>query len=278
METEDMNAVKALLAGLIDYAGLFPPASLEMPTVVRNFAAFREGEYARALGRFIVPANRLDEFEDAQRAYGLPFRLSVLTGSALTTEVRSNVANIEAIEFKAESARDISQAIEAMPAGIEAYFEIPVHRDPSAMIALLSEAGVRAKIRTGGTTADMFPTSSQVARFLECCARARVPFKATAGLHHPIRSIHRFTYEPDSPSGWMHGFLNVFLAAALVYHGGAEYDAIQTLDETSRDAFRFDESGVSWRSHRLTTHQLLRARGSIRSSSRSAGSCFSRFA
>jgi len=34
-----------------------------------------------------------------------------------------------------------------------------------------------------------------------------VPFKATAGLHHPLRCIHPLTHEPNSPAAAMHGFL-----------------------------------------------------------------------
>ena len=59
--------LRILLRGLIDYAGLFPPASLDMADAVRNYAAYREGEHAWALGRFVVPAARLEEFERVAR-------------------------------------------------------------------------------------------------------------------------------------------------------------------------------------------------------------------
>ena len=56
-----MSAVTALLSGLIDYAGLYPPAGLDMRSAVRNYLSYRRGRNAMALGRFIVEVNRLEE-------------------------------------------------------------------------------------------------------------------------------------------------------------------------------------------------------------------------
>ena len=64
-----MSAIKALMTGLIDYAGLFPPASLDMETAVRNYRSYLHGEHAWMLGHFVLPANRLREFSDAFRYY-----------------------------------------------------------------------------------------------------------------------------------------------------------------------------------------------------------------
>ena len=55
------KSLRALLEHLIDYAGLFPPAALSMQDAVRNYARYREGEYAWALGPFIVPKERAAE-------------------------------------------------------------------------------------------------------------------------------------------------------------------------------------------------------------------------
>jgi hypothetical protein len=87
-----------------------------------------------------------------------------------------------------------------------------------------------------------------------------VPFKATAGLHHPLRSIHRLTYKDDSPSGTMHGFLNVFLAAASVEKGIDAETCAKLLEEQSSEAFRFDTDGIEWRGHRLTRDEIVSTR------------------
>src|SRR3954462_6649491 len=58
-----MKAVDALLAGLVDYAGLFPPAGEDMRTALENYAAYAKGPDRPALGRFIVPVTRWEEGE-----------------------------------------------------------------------------------------------------------------------------------------------------------------------------------------------------------------------
>jgi hypothetical protein len=98
------------------------------------------------------------------------------------------------------------------------------------------------------------------AGFMAACVRAGVAFKATAGLHHAVRSVHRLTYEPDSPFGLMHGFLNVLLAAAFAGAGTEEATVAELLEETSAAEFRFDDGGVTWRGLGLKNEQLTRAR------------------
>src|SRR6185436_2132053 len=55
------RSLRVLLADLIDYAGLFPPAALSMQDAVRNYARYAEGEHAWMLGKFVVPEARRAE-------------------------------------------------------------------------------------------------------------------------------------------------------------------------------------------------------------------------
>ena len=121
-------------------------------------------------------------------------------------------------------------------------------------------AGTRAKIRTGGVTADLFPSPEALADFLLQCAQRKLAFKATAGLHHAVRGVYKLTYEPDSACATMHGFLNVLLAACLAWYDGSPAQVRATLEETDAAAFRFDDTGVSWHGHRLSNAQLAAAR------------------
>jgi hypothetical protein len=102
------------------------------------------------------------------------------------------------------------------------------------------------------------------------CKTQSVPFKATAGLHHPIRGEYRFTYEADSTKGTMYGFLNVFVAAALVAAGANEDTGIAALEETHASAFEFHDDYLQWRDNRISAEQLaaVRERSAI-----SFGSC-----
>ena len=289
--TDSVDAAAVLLRDLIDYAGLFPPASLAMAPSVANYDTYSRSEWSWILGRFIVPVARLAEFEEAFAGLPAPtpgtgfttWRLSVLLGSdpvadvagirefhARTTSSSSGRrAVIESVEVKVGSSEEIKRLSGIIPAELVTYFEIPVS-SCAECIATMAGCGRGAKIRTGGETADKFPAPENIVEFIRLCAAANVPFKATAGLHHPLRSVHRFTYQPDSPSGIMHGFVNVFLAAAFLRAGMEATLAVQLLEEQSADAFHFDADGVDWREHRLSQREIAAAR---RSFAVSFGSC-----
>ncbi|MCG3160442.1 MAG: hypothetical protein JMDDDDMK_01511 [Acidobacteria bacterium] len=266
-------SIQALLAGLIDYAGLFPPAALDMASAVSRYASYRKGETNWMLGRFIAPVARLDEFEkvaaDHLRQDGAPWLLSALGGGDLKSDLEkvaefnernSGRAVIDTIEIKAERAADIEHAMEMMPATLTPYFEISIAHDPGDLIKLISALGARAKVRTGGVTAESFPSSLKLASFIKVCADEDAPFKATAGLHHPLRSVNRLTYEPDSESALMHGFLNVFLAAAFAQSGMSVERLVELLEERSHEAFQFDNGSVTWRGEMIVRGQLRNAR------------------
>ncbi|HEX9161858.1 MAG TPA: hypothetical protein VF980_09145 [Thermoanaerobaculia bacterium] len=238
-------SVRALLDSLIDYAGLFPPASLPIDEAVRNYANYRRGEFAWALGRFVVPAARVGEVPR-------DFPLSVLATA-------DAIPDAEVIEVKAESAEEID-VIEQQASRQTVYIEV----SDFDLIEIIGYYNFRAKIRTGGVTANAFPAINRVAAFIRECRQKHVPFKATAGLHHPIRCSKPLTYESHAPVGTMHGFVNVFLAAAM------PEVAPDILREENATAFRFDDDGVSFGDHRVTTDELRRVRKQI---AISFGSC-----
>jgi hypothetical protein len=278
-------ALAALTTGLIDYAGLFPPAALDMASAVAKYDAYLRSppEQRALLGRFVVTVARLDELAEAAAPYFAqdkerPWRLSVLGGAELEADARAvrafntamaGAAVADVVETRAMSRDGILAAANVHDP--EALFiEIPSASDPAPLLEYIARAGAGAKIRTGGVVPDAIPPSADVGRFLLACAAADVRFKATAGLHHPMRAARALTYEADSPTAIMHGFLNVFLAAALARAGGAAADMAALIGETARAAVRFDDAGVTWRSRRFPTAQLRDARADF---AISFGSC-----
>ena len=265
-------AIRALLTELIDYAGLFPPAALDMATAVYNYAAYRQSEHNWMLARFVVPVARLGEFESASAGLlpqDKPWQLSALLGNdwqndfvciAAFNERHTGRAVIDTVEVKAESAVQIETLRQALPAGLTAYVEIPIKGDSAAWIAALAQAGLYAKGRMGGVTAEAFPSTSEIARFIAACVNAEVPFKASAGLHHPLRGEYRLTYATDSATATMHGFLNVFLAAAFAQNGLAVEQLIEVLEERSPSTIQFESGRVVWRGEELVRGQLVNAR------------------
>lgn len=286
---EAAPALRVLLRGIVDYAGLFPPASLPMPAAVAEYAEHRAGPDAWALGRFVLPAARLEEF-DAAATPTLPregarsWALSALLGS----DVEEDIGRIEAfnskhrdphtgggavlvdtVELKTHSVRDVVRASELLEGLFDTYMEIPVADDPADLIDAISQTSAKAKIRTGGVTTDAFPSSRQIVRFIRRCVDHDLAFKATAGLHHPWRDEYNLTYAPDSARGTMFGFLNVLLSVAAVIAGLGDEDVIAILEERSTVAAVFDVHGIRWRNHPLPLHALERARVSMTS----FGSC-----
>ena len=274
------GAVGTLLRDLIDYAGLFPPASLAMAQTAVNYDSYLRSEENWILGRLIVPVARLGELEEAFANLGTgspAWRLSAILGPDIAADVicirefnrRTSRAVVESVEVKTANAEQISLFAGMIPAELVTYFEVS-SADGRECIAAIADCRRRAKLRTGGETADKFPSPESVIEFIRLCVAANVPFKATAGLHHPLRSVHRLTYARESPSGMMHGFLNLFLAAAFVRSGMETELAVQLLEEQSAEAFHVDSNEVVWRGRRLSRDEIAAARRSV---AISFGSC-----
>jgi len=273
-------SLDALLAGLIDYAGLFPPATLDMKTAVANYARYLGGPYARALGRFVLPVSRFAEFEAAfERVQAVePWGLSALLGASPDSDLmaiehfnrrHAQRACVDVIEVKANTSHEISQIRGCIRGTITPYFEIRPF-DCAELLQTIHHVRGRAKIRTGGVTPDAFPSSEAVAGFIGDCAKHGIALKATAGLHHPVRGVKSLTYEPQAPTGNMHGFLNVFLATVFAHRGAAVEQLEELLDEDDPLRFRFDAGAAHWREYEFPTDSIRHTRAHL---AVSFGSC-----
>ncbi len=271
MSLMSAHSIKLLLHTAIDYAGLFPPAALGMAEAVRNYARYRNDPHAWALGRFIVPVARLREFEEAatQVVTDGVWQISALGGPNISLEQRIiaefNTRHtkrfvIDTLEVKATTADEVLSSVSLVAPSLHLFVEIPIVEDPLPLLALLHGTKHRAKVRTGGVTPDAFPRSDHLARFMLACGQLNVPFKATAGLHHPLRGMYNLTYTPDSERGKMYGYLNVLLAASYARQGMAHEKIVQVLEEETIGAFEFLDTGVTWRSHHLPDKVLRETR------------------
>lgn len=267
--------LRLLLEALVDYAGLFPPAALTMREAVENYATYLRGADAWALGRFVVPVTRLEELalealrvRDSRRS---PWRVSALAsgdvGNDLPCLLAFNAAHrgaltVDALELRAASEGEIDDAARATASteALAIYVELPVNQEPRRQLAALERNGLRAKARCGGTTADAIPDADDLARFIARCVELAVPFKATAGLHHPLRGAYPLTYEPESPTATMFGFLNVFLASAFAYDGMDEATLVRLLDEHDASTIEMTDDAVRWRGRQLPVARLAEAR------------------
>ena len=272
-------ALHALFEGLLDYAGLYAPAALPMERALHEYAEARLGVDGWALNRLVVPSTRLEEF--AEELAGLPpalrgevpWRVAVTAGEdimfcAKTTEefaARQGLERlrIEAVESPAPTPQEVMRARAAVPAAVGLVLELPLAGDLPALARAVKSAGGVAKMRTGGVRATDIPPASAVLAFLSACAAERLPFKATAGLHHAVRGPAPLTDRPDGERAVMFGCLNVLLAALALGSGAARGDVLRLLEEEDRDAFRLGADSVAWRGTRFGVEEIARARGAF---------------
>lgn len=273
------DARQAMFATLIDYAGLYPPASLDMTAAVAGYRAARASSEAWIAGRFLCPASRLEQLAAAlvgtMEAGEPAWPISV----TFDLEPGPSAAAAAAFHAEMEPAASVHLTEAAIPSGADAgvitalvttalsvndtcvpFLEVP--RDgavPStvAAIAAAVEASLRpggAKLRCGGLTSADFPSPHEVAVFIVECVEHGLPFKATAGLHHAIRHHDR---ELDV---MRHGFVNVLTAAAAARAGAGLQTVEAIVADTDPDAFDLAFGSVTWRGEALPTKDIEAAR------------------
>jgi hypothetical protein len=244
------DARRELLGRLIDHAALFPPASLDMPAALEADRRARETPEAWMLDRFIVPASRLAELP----AETPPLSVVLDRGEGDLEEISHY--DVKLLEGRIDPAWiPDTQALVDAKLGVPAFWELDPGRGLTGAVAAVRQAGAGAKIRCGGVTADAFPPVEAIAAFVLACRDARVPFKATAGLHHPVRHV-------DPGTGFhMHGFLNL-LAAAIFAHGG-EDDLVPLLAEEDPAAFTVDADGLELHGRRAGAEAIAAARAEL---------------
>jgi hypothetical protein len=277
-------SLRALLAQVIDYAGLFPPASLALEPALRNYADYIRTPDVWMLGAFILP---VAEFAAAARNLSAfdrqnPLRLSALgpktdnaenfraTLSAVMDAIssfRSNFGAVASIEqFEMPLPAEVNEeSLKMIRSGgdpqLRTFWEAPPETAERA-IKLIAESNrahanrnLGFKLRTGGVTANAFPTSSEIAFVLSCAGAHQVPIKFTAGLHHPIPLFH------ESVQTKMHGFLNVLGAAVLALeHDWTEKQIAEMLDDEDPASFAFTDDLFAWRDWRVATGRIAEHR------------------
>ena len=295
-------ALRAFLAGLVDYAGLFPPARLALPDALAEYDRHRESARAWALGPFILPVTDLgalaEQVTTAYRQFA-PMPTAVLGGggddaAGIVRALHEDFLAADLLLQKSDGGAEATGFERRLPAAIAAdraaaedlaavaeehrprtvgrcFLEVVRPTDPdedtawrrsveSALDAWEGHDAVGFKLRCGGLTPADVPALEQVAFALDAARQARVPVKATAGLHHPLRGMdHTGSGDATVP---MHGFLNVFGAGVLAHARGlSAADLVPVLKSRDPSAFTFDDDGFAWRDYRATTEEVERARG-----------------
>ena len=286
------SAKRALLERLIDDAGLFPPAALAMRPALRAHARHAESAYWWVSGRFVLPASRVDEFAAARSLESAPLDLSVvLDAAALGAKgdtVRADLERVEraralpgvtvsSLEARlpnlpfddALTARLIADVVERYPSDniafwYESGYDAGWSTPPDQWLAVIASARhtapanlmFGAKVRCGGERPGATPSVADLAAFVVAAHAHDVPWKATAGLHHPFRGVR------GVDGGVVpHGFLNLFIAAATLHAGALEPAQVtDVLAEQDPLAFVVDPAHAAWREVKVEAEQIAAAR------------------
>ncbi|MSQ90930.1 MAG: hypothetical protein EXS01_06010 [Phycisphaerales bacterium] len=276
-----MQSVQALVASIIDYAGLYPPAQLDPQRSVGTYAHIHDSKRQWMLGRLIWPVALLDDLSSlavgqardavAPETQGA-WAVSCVLSPAGTPEFAADLARVQAfneqheqvgspamridsIEMRASDAPSIERALSQLPDDIFPYFELSLESDVRGVVASLVGEEAGAKFRTGGTTPQAHPAAGDLARALHACASAGVPFKATAGLH---RALCHFNHAAGATQ---FGFLNVFLGAAFMFGRKIDIEGLaHFLTVSSVDDIQFSEKTVMWQGARLSVEEIEESR------------------
>src|SRR5438876_828775 len=285
-------SLRALLDQAVDYAGMFPPCALALGPALRNQANYVGSSEAWMLNGFVVPVEQFDAARQFLSEFDAhhPLRVAALgpkttkadafldglynTETAISSFSRYDVDLVSISHFEMFLPEDVDsaslKAARSIVSELPVFLESPPERAEQT-IALIAGHNSQEdmpkfgyKLRTGGVTADAFPTSAQIARALVTAATHQLPIKFTAGLHHPIRQFR------DEVKTKMHGFLNVLGAAALAaeHRWNAQQAAIMLEDENAA-SFSFGEDCFAWREWKIDTERLQYRRKFVRS----FGSC-----
>ena len=272
-------SLRTLLEHSIDYAGLFPPCSLQLEAALKNQARYVRLDDRWMLGAFVLPVERFDAAKEFLPEFDPlhPLRISALgpktenatafyevfedVEMAIRSLGRYNVdlVSITQLEMYLPSGVDLAalKEVRSIIGNLPVFWEASAERAEET-IALLAEHNSNTdtptfgyKLRSGGVTADAFPTSMQIAKALVIPATHQVPIKFTAGLHHPLRQFR------DEVKTKMHGFLNVLGAAALAAeHKWNEQQTAAMLDDEDAKSFSFDDEFFSWREWTIDIKRL----------------------
>ena len=269
-----MNAsLKYFMTSLIDYAGLFPPAGLDIDTAVRNYAGYLASEEGWMLGRCIIPAPQLHRV-----TFHSGFHCSVIVSPAVSQEELDQLGAFKGcVEMVEVRLPDIagspdrysdhllqikSRLQQAGLQDVQLFIEGGNVEDvaiPATAIAAFNNSSsgdniiknIGYKLRCGGLDKQAFPSPEKVAEVISSCREYDIPIKFTAGMHHPLRN-----YSTDIEV-MQHGFINIFGAALLCWGCNLSTGEIaECLRDETADHFHFTEKGFSWTNRTISTSEI----------------------
>ena len=288
-----LESVYCFLQKLIDYAGLFPPADLEIKTSLENYAKYIQSKDKWMMSKFIVPVSSLNDI-----TYNIikmfsekyPIILSIISND-IYNDIESikkfSQINSKTIIFSTYESQvldisrfstnllDIYKLSEREGLRLESFYEILSDDNwvskMNETVSIISKfnteckTNIGFKLRCGGVKSHMFPVVENIGHAIIACRDANVPMKFTAGLHHPVS---RYS---ESVKTKMYGFLNIFVGGMIAHKFNLKNEQLKEilLDENPKN-FIFDTNGLHWKSYSISNIEIAKYR---KESFISYGSC-----
>ena len=259
-----LDARTASFGALIDYAGIFPPASLDMRDAVAGYRRHRASADRWVVGRFLTRATQLEQLAAVVTAsldqreepwsIGVVFDMSAGAASSLCLDFAAEMdpaMTIGVVEAKtsrgdAEAIAQVIEATGALDSEVAVFVELVRGGSFADQIDAVAEnlrsrgRSGGAKLRCGGRDPSDFPTVEEVTDFVWAATNEGVPFKATAGLHQPVRHLD------EDIGAWRHGFVNILLASVAASEGEPRSVVEAIVGETDPAAFSITATAARW--------------------------------
>lgn len=303
---QPVESLKNFASKMIDYAGIFPPANLDLPQAFHNYLFYRQGEFNWMLNKFIVPAKKLDDLSKIAKEIKIdsPVPLSIIgsggdTVQLFTENLKSDVKKI--VEFLADNGELFSADVyeirlpkeitdqdeaddmldlmisvsgELDPAcgkEVPVYYEALLDEKYEATILKIVENIASLNNRCGYK----LRTGGTDAAAFPTAEQIAFAIMTCAEFNVPMKCTaglhHPIRHFNDGVNSYMHGFFNVFTAGILAYTSNLdEMELLEILNDEDADEFMFDENSFEWNEIEITNEEIREARTKLITS---FGSC-----
>lgn len=302
------NTLATLLHHCLDFAGVFPPASLPVPEALRVFSTERHADSAGLLARFVCPISRLEDLVAAHvvqpavpalvvsvlpRGGRTPgeFLASLEADLTIIQRVRASHPEhlrIDTVELRVPAEVDSPATLRRLLAAVDAL--VVRHEDAAKqvflemapcpalphLIAAIAEHVANGQRPTTPAFGYKLRTGGSGSASAPSAAAVAEAISAAATHGLPMKctgGLHRpLCSLADEQGAPAHGFVNLLIASALAEHvEGAPADLAAILGETEAEAFTFTATAIHWRGLEVPAAAVTRARRKLLVA---FGSCF----
>ncbi|HEY3251406.1 MAG TPA: hypothetical protein VGK25_09845 [Ignavibacteria bacterium] len=291
--------LKNFAGKVIDYAGIYPPANLDLAQAFHNYLFYRLGENKWMLNKFVIPAKKLADLTKIIKEVKIdaPVSLSIIGSGGdtithfnkgLSDDVKkindflkhnNSFASVDVYEVRLpvevleqEEADDmldlmISSSGEldaAMEKEVPVFYEAALDEKYEATILKVVENIASLNNRSGYK----LRTGGTEASAFPTNEQIAFAIMTCCEFNVPMKCTagmhHPVRHFNEEVNCYMHGFLNVFGAGILAYASNLdEMEILEVLNDEDPDEFMFEENGFEWNDIEVTNEEIRQARSSL---------------